>query len=550
MTDIKKMIKNHFGEVERIEAARGMYQDNSLVETDYPKPVSRHFLISESFGLSVEENYFWIKDIINEFGFVEMDKLVDTFTASEQSAFFGSAQQRLGLQQDRVSGYLATIGKMVKEMFQVVRDIKLLEEREELYKLAAQGDDGAEKSLKGTWIDFIDNGPSGVKASSVYGLASQLGYNVLPDLFFSAPAALKKEDVTKYVYDKLHDFNDKVKTVLVRKLIQYTTWRDATSSEISSKKRFTVQYLRQHYNSIKLYMGWVKPYLVNVKRLGMNAETQLSTEIVGAFEGSIIEIEFLAKKPAKPGEPRQCILASFKFRTRPVMQTGQDYQRGPVHLGRMDVTLRAYVWDDKDIAAYKAIKQEEDFEMLKSIDSSVEQAMDYLGDDLKRYLTGYSEKFGEKEVQIDRIARSLVQSGVSPNMEEARKRAEISLEGFKSRDTESSVYVERVAKSLYDSGVANNMEDARKSAEGMLKKGKPEGPSMFEPFTAIVSGFTGLYKDLSPVSKDNKNKKPNRNERKKQEEFKEKKKELTKKFYPVFSKIYTLYKKSHKLFTP
>ncbi|HME87209.1 MAG TPA: hypothetical protein VKE88_02255, partial [Candidatus Nanoarchaeia archaeon] len=196
--DVKEEMKKAFKKLETVERVRGGYGE-SRIETDYPAPIKRQFIIYENFGMSLEESYFWMKDMLIDAGFGDFDKITDTFTASEQSGLFGSAQQRLGIQQDKAASYLALIGRMVKEMFQIVRDIRLLEERENMYQQAAKGDDGAEKALKGAWVDFIDNGPQGLRASSVYGMASQLGYTVLPDLFFAAKPNLKREQVTDYV---------------------------------------------------------------------------------------------------------------------------------------------------------------------------------------------------------------------------------------------------------------------------------------------------------------------------------------------------------------
>jgi hypothetical protein len=498
MADVKELIKQKFGEdnIERIELIRGEVEQNKLIETEYPRSLKRKFIIVENFGLSIEEFYFWIKDAMAEFGFIDTEKLIDTFTASEQSAMFGSAQQRLGIQQDKASQYLATIGKMVKELFQIVRDIQLLDERERLYVAAAKGDDGAEKALKGIWIDFVDNGPGQLKASSVYGLASQIGYTILPDLFFAAPANLKQENISKHV--KSLDFNDKVKTVLVRKLEQFTAWRDATAKQITSKKKFTIQYLRQHYNSIKLYMDWIKPYLRNIKRLSMDAETQLSANIVGAFEGAVLQLEVLGKKP---GNPHACILASFVYRTRPVMQTGQDYQRGPQHLGRMEMTLRGYVWTDEEIQKFRELKLQEDFEMLKSIDESVEQAMEHLGDDLKKYLIESGEKFGEENK------------------------------------------VEQLAKSIQKAKPALTIDEAREQAKKLIKK-EEKRPSAFEPFTSIWGGFADIGKGFIATKSEA------RDAKKKAEDIKEKKDGLKGLVLAAVSTIYKNFKKSRKLIVP
>ncbi|MBS3115893.1 hypothetical protein J4482_04730 [Candidatus Woesearchaeota archaeon] len=497
---IKKLIEEKFpkDKVEMIEAARGSIKDSAMEETAYPKPLIRHFLVYESFGSSIEESYFWMKDMLHDLGYTEFEKIVDTFTASEQSAFFGSAQQRLGIQQDKAVQYLATIGKMTKELFQIVRDIKLLEEREDMYKLASAEDDGAEKALKGVWIDFIDNGPQGIKASSVYGLASQIGFTVLPDLFFAAPANIKQAEVSNYV--KSLDFNEKVKTALVRKLEQYVAWRDATAKEITSKKKFTIQYLRQHYDAIKLYTDWVKPYLRNVKRLGMDPEKQLSADIVGAFEGSVVEIEVLAKKP---GNPHACVLMTFYYRTRAIMQTGQDYQRGPAHVGRMEMTLRGYVWTDEEIKNYRELKMAEDFEMLKSIDTSIEQAMDYLGDKLVEYLKAAGEKFGEEDRQ-EELARFLHKNKKTSTMEEARSKAKKILGGEK------------------------------KSDQGSI--------------ASIFKGFADLGKELGGGFIPSKN--AAKEAKKEEERIKEEKEKLVGGVISSIGLAYDIYKKAHRFFVP
>src|SRR3989344_7380720 len=112
--------------VERDEETR----NGPLIATGYPKPLTRYKLYVEGFNISVEEPYFWTLDYIRYMhGFPYIDKITDVFSAAENSAFFGAAQQRLGAQQDKVSQFLATIGKMVKEIFQLVRELRVLDER-------------------------------------------------------------------------------------------------------------------------------------------------------------------------------------------------------------------------------------------------------------------------------------------------------------------------------------------------------------------------------------------------------------------------------------
>ena len=365
---------------------------NTWIPTNYPKTLEAHEpgsgyplryrLVYESANQAIEDLYFRCIDYLREEGgFAEYEKLTDLFAASERSAFFGVSEQRLGLQQDKVSQFLATIGKMVKELFQLVREIRILDERLTLYNASYRGDIPAEISLKGYWIDLVEGGAK--TPSSVYGMARELGFITLPDLFFDAPP-LQPDHVRNYV-ERLQ-FNKKLKEVLARKLVTFCVWKKHTHDELKNRRVFTVKYLSQHYDIIKMYMSWVKPYLRNVRRLQMDQKRMDSEHLIGAFEGSMVEIEVLAKR--KAGEHKQAIIhLHFLFRTRPELKFQQEgYQRGPLHMGRTQMTLRGYCWDPDDLRRYRKFKEREDFALLASIDASVEAAYTALGEELERYL--------------------------------------------------------------------------------------------------------------------------------------------------------------------
>src|SRR3989339_575520 len=83
--------------------------------TGFPAPILRYRLVVESYAMSIEEPYFWVLEYIRNYaGYPYIIKINDVFTASENSSFFGASQQRLGMQQERVSQYLTAIGKMVR----------------------------------------------------------------------------------------------------------------------------------------------------------------------------------------------------------------------------------------------------------------------------------------------------------------------------------------------------------------------------------------------------------------------------------------------------
>src|SRR3989338_738319 len=88
-------------------------------KTGFPKPIKTYTLSLEVYDLSLEGPYFWMVEYLRQ-NFSKVHKLEDSFAAAENSAFFGITQQRLGAQQDKVSQFLATTGKMIKELFQMV----------------------------------------------------------------------------------------------------------------------------------------------------------------------------------------------------------------------------------------------------------------------------------------------------------------------------------------------------------------------------------------------------------------------------------------------
>ena len=203
------------------------------VTTGYPKPVKRMRLIYEVYDLSIEETYFWVlKFLRHDSGFLKIDKLEDAFAAAEGSAFFGVMQQRIGIQQDKISQFLATIGKMVKEMFQLVRELRILDERlayyqgavSQLGKPLGERRKSDEITLKGMFVDLVQGGAK--SAASVYGMARELEFITLPDLFFDAPPFKSVDEMEAYV-DRL-EFNQKGLEVLKRHLRPVFEWKKGT----------------------------------------------------------------------------------------------------------------------------------------------------------------------------------------------------------------------------------------------------------------------------------------------------------------------------------
>ncbi len=392
--DVDERLKK-FGFKKPEEYVFGAFTTPQLFKTGYPAPADRYLIIIDSQKPNLEEVYYWLMNHAKyDFAYATVDKITDIFAASEHSTFFGVSQQRVGIQQDRITQYLATIGKFIKELFQMVRELRVIDEKLFYYRDSWEHpkENASEITLKGMWIDLVEGG--GKNPASVYGMARELQYTVLPDLFFSAPP-LKPGDVNRYV-DAL-DFNLNLRNVLKRKLMTFIQWKEKTYEELKTRKTFMIKYLRQHFDIIRMYMDWVKPYLRYMKRLQSKEHMQGSADLVSSFEGSMMEVEILLrKKPENCKKVWACLLLNFQYRSMPSMAyQAEGYQRGPQHAGEVKITFRTYAWSDEEVQKYKELKDDEDLELIGTIDSSLKAAMEELGDDLKKYLGERGEIFKE-----------------------------------------------------------------------------------------------------------------------------------------------------------
>tara|TARA_Y100000031_G_C7885190_1_gene232621 strand:- start:34 stop:498 length:465 start_codon:yes stop_codon:yes gene_type:complete len=77
------------------------------------------------------------------------------------------------------------------------------------------------------------------------------------------------------------------------------------------------------------------------------------------------------------------------------MKVVQDgYQRGPVHIGKFEMQIRTYVWTEKQVEAYKKLKEEESMILMGNVSKAVEEAMNSLSEELDKYL---EEARGQKK---------------------------------------------------------------------------------------------------------------------------------------------------------
>ncbi|MBI4143805.1 hypothetical protein HY486_00975 [Candidatus Woesearchaeota archaeon] len=389
--------KNAFGkyvDADVIEATR-----DQMIEVAFPKPTLRYMIHYETPHLSIEPLYSIILNLLRDTGFGHIEKVRDIFTASEQSSFYGAGAQRLGLAQDKASQYLATIGQFIRrDLFQLVRDIRWIQERLDIHEKARkenkEGEDG-ELTLKGLWVDLVDGVFQGQRtAANLFQMATQLQFSTLPDFFFSLRPR-NEEEINKLVDDL--EVNITLKNVLKRKLLQYIVWRRANYDELKQRKQFELKYLRQHYNIINMYLAWLRPYLKHIERMRSHMRLLENPRLVTAFEGSMAEIEIVGvQRPEGAKNIYNCLLVTIEYSTKPAMSFQQEgYHRGPIHVGEARISWRLYQWTAQDIENFKTFRTLEDVDRLEAIDESVKQTMNAIGEDLKEYLALGGENVGD-----------------------------------------------------------------------------------------------------------------------------------------------------------
>src|SRR3989344_506167 len=386
------------GELKADDADQESFEkfQHRIVPTEFPDPARRFRLVLEYPEFNIEQTYYWFLRYFNEsWGFERVDKVIDTHASSVASSTFGNMQTRLGAQQGQASQYLKGISDMIKGLFQMVRELRIIDERLQYY-YDSDGDKkgfpenalSSEIVLKGLWVDQVEGGSK--NPGSIYGLSATMGFTILPDLFFRIQ--IKDRKSLEKEVDAIK-FNEKIKEVLKRKLRQYYEWKWRTKKELEVRRDFEIKYFKQHYDTIKMYMAWVKPYLRNARRLQLYEKNMERAEIINAFESQIIELELLFIRDdfgagGKQGHSAAVVSMHLFFRVKPELSFhSYEYQhKGPIYAGMADITLRAYAWDHEQIENYKKYRQDDEIDLMSAIDGSVEAAMNALGDDLKKYL--------------------------------------------------------------------------------------------------------------------------------------------------------------------
>jgi len=168
---------------------------------------------------------------------------------------------------------------------------------------------------------------------------------------------------------------------LKRKLKQYMTWRTRTKEELATRRYFNIKYLAQHFNVIKMYADWAKPYLQNIGKLNQNVQEKYSHQLLEGSESSVADIEIMGVRKIKERDSDfeyvfPVMLVKFHHRTRPVSAYQSEQHRGSLHIGRVDITFTPYLANQAGIDKYNDEKKTETLKLLKTVDASLSALLD------------------------------------------------------------------------------------------------------------------------------------------------------------------------------
>lgn len=376
--------------------------------------LAEHKLVYDSSSETLEPIYFFILDLMDEFG-LGPKKLVDNFSSSPGSGHYSELGQRATIMQQQGAKIMGDINTVLRSVLNVLYDLKefkiRLQSYDDLYKADENVSKAAKLALKQLWMDKVDyptKGNSSIKAMAL----GQAGFQTLIDAFLVAD----DEKAT----DKL-DLNDRVKRIVKSRIGEFNAWVKHSEQELRKRYELEKNYLKSQVNSLKLYSRWARPYLVAASKLQNKDFSQDNPNLVNVFNTLLLELTLLGKQNLKikdaalEGElPKEftnetllktfkrdyhmCVLVDFEFRGIPQRVAQQShYAFG----GKATMTFRGYVLNDHEIAKLEEVLAKEDVSnALTLVEGATGESLKQLQDEIDYFLED-KDNTPQKEVKKD-----------------------------------------------------------------------------------------------------------------------------------------------------
>lgn len=367
-------------------------ESNDVLKFDSEGIEASHGLTYESYSDTLEPVYYFLLDLMEEFG-LSPEKLVDNFSPTPGSTQFSELGTKATAMQQQATKSLGDINTVLRSVLNIIYDLRdfqvRLHDYDNVHSDKQEVSDAARLALKQLWMDKVDmqKGNSSIKA-----LGTQGGFITLIDAFLASKTI---KDVERL------DLNERIKRILIPRLQEFENWIGASEQEL--RKRFEIEknYLRTQVNSLQLYARWAKPYLIAAQQLETTPTNRAS--LVKAFNRTVLELTLLGKSKLdikasavegslpeqfqdKKLEKRMkrnyysCVLMDFVFTAVPKQGT---------FIGKAEVVFRAYALNEDEVNKLnKELKESDIGDVLKLIEGATDESINQLKDDINGFLEG------------------------------------------------------------------------------------------------------------------------------------------------------------------
>lgn len=391
-----------------------------------------HTLAYDSTSETLEPIYFFILDLMNDFGLAP-EKLIDNFASSPGSGHFAELGQRATIMQQQASKLMGDVNTVLRSVLNIIYDLKEFRIRLQVYDDFRSKDkdksQGAMLSLKQLWMDKVDitKGNSSIKAMAL----TQAGFTTLIDAFL---VANNEKEVNNL------DLNDRVKRILLPRINEFNLWLQQSESELRKRYELEKTYLRSQVSSLKIYSRWAKPYL----RIAQELEAKVggrNAALVKIFNTLLLELSLLGKTKidvkaaaAEGNLPKElekesflrtlkrdyysCILVDFVFRGIP-QRVGQQshYTFG----GRTEVSFRAYSLNSDELKKLDEELEKSDMnDMLTLIEGATTESLAQMQDEINFFLEEKEEKSNESVKDTSNPFLALIGKYDKPEKKESK----------------------------------------------------------------------------------------------------------------------------------
>lgn len=361
-------------------------------------PETEHKLVYESSTDTLEPIYFFILDLMQDFGLAP-EKLIDNFSSSPGSGHFAEIGQRATIMQQQGAKILGDVNTVLRSVLNLIYDLKEFKIRLQSYEDLKSSDpkisEAARLTLKQIWLDKVDinKGNSSIKAMAL----GQAGFQTLLDAFLIAKDEKSANEI---------DLNERVKRIVASRVGEFNYWLKHSEAELRKRYNLEKSYLKSQVNSLKLYSRWARPYLVAASRL-QGKDSKRDPNLVNIFNTIMLDLTLLGKHKLKVKEaalegdlPKEftsekfqkfvkrsyysCILVEFQFRGIPQRVAQQShYAFG----GKAQVVFKGYALNDDEIKKLNEELDKSDLEnVLNFVEGTTEESLGELQKEIQDFL--------------------------------------------------------------------------------------------------------------------------------------------------------------------